>query len=74
MSMTFQEFAEAFDDAPVNLCAGGCGTGLDILSGRHELKDGSYCDDCYYEKLGELVEQHPITSPRVRHGIPKMSA
>ncbi len=23
-------------------------------------------DDCYFEKLGELVEKHPINSPRYR--------
>lgn len=72
MSMNSSEFVE-LSDHPVNLCAGACGTELDIMSGRHECKDGTYCDDCYYERLGELVEQHPIVSPRVRR-LPKMSA
>ena len=26
------------------------------------------CDDCYYEKLGELVEESPIVSGRCGHG------
>jgi len=25
-------------------------------------------DDCYFEKLGDEVEKHPICSPRVRRG------
>lgn len=72
MSLTFEEFLDL--EHPAHPCAGDCGTDLTTVSGRHRLEDGSYCDDCYYEKLGELVEQHPIVSPRVRRGVPKMSA
>ncbi len=28
----------------------------------------SVCENCYYEGLGEIVEKHPITSPRSGHG------
>jgi hypothetical protein len=33
--------------------------------------EGSLCDDCYFDKLGDLVEQYPIGHPG-RHGPGRM--
>ena len=32
--------------------------------GRHEIDDRPVCDDCYFDALGELIEQFPIGRPR----------
>lgn len=40
----------------------------ETITGKRRIGDEDYCSDCYYEKLGELVEQHPITTGRVRRG------
>jgi hypothetical protein len=29
-----------------------------------EVAKGFMCDNCYFEEWGNLVEQHPIVSPR----------
>jgi predicted RNA-binding Zn-ribbon protein involved in translation (DUF1610 family) len=43
-------------------CAG-CGALLDEqVTGCRRVEDGWLCDDCYFYKLGELVEQYPIRS------------
>lgn len=39
-----------------------------FITGRNKCPKGVCCDDCYYEKLGEEIEKHPICSPRVRRG------
>ena len=41
-----------------------------LMSGDEllEILQRGYCDDCYYEAMGEEIEKHPICSPRVRRG------
>jgi hypothetical protein len=46
-----------------------CGILLqESITGRRKTCDGDVCSDCYYEKVGEVIDQHPITSGRVRRG------
>jgi hypothetical protein len=26
----------------------------------HITNDGDFCDDCYYDRLGDIVEKYPI--------------
>lgn len=33
-----------------------------------KMRDGFAHADCYYEKIGEVIEKHPICSPRVHRG------
>ena len=40
----------------------------ETITGKRPTPNGEACSDCYYEKLGEGVEQHPIVSGRVRRG------
>lgn len=50
------------------------GCGIEIhpcLTGVHMTDEGSLCDDCYFDKLGDLVEQYPIGHPG-RHGPGRM--
>jgi hypothetical protein len=41
-----------------------------LMSGDElmEILKRGYCDDCYYEAMGEEIEKHPICSPRVHRG------
>ena len=46
-----------------------CGVLIDEpITGRECAPEGEACSDCYYDKLGEGVEQHPIVSGRVGRG------
>jgi hypothetical protein len=46
-----------------------CGVLLqETITGKRKTPDGEACSDCYYEQLGDLVEQHPVVSGRVRRG------
>jgi len=37
------------------------------LTGKIEISLGMCCSDCYFEKLGEEIEKHPIVNPhRIR--------
>jgi len=46
-----------------------CGVVLQTtITGREQTAAGEACSDCYYEKLGEAVESHPIVSGRVGRG------
>jgi hypothetical protein len=46
-----------------------CGTELqETITGKRSTPQGDACSDCYYEELGNLVEQHPIVSAGVRRG------
>jgi hypothetical protein len=47
-----------------------CKRPLQLSSGDElmEILERGYCDDCYYEMMGEEIEKHPICSPRVRRG------
>jgi hypothetical protein len=52
------------------LCGNGCGQALNFSSGRNPMKkngkDILACDDCFYDELGKLVEEHPIPSAGFR--------
>ena len=44
-----------------------CGRLLqESVTGCRPSEHGFLCSDCYYESLGKLIEEHPITSPRGR--------
>ena len=47
-----------------------CKTPLQSISSDEylEILQRGYCDNCYYESLGEEIEKHPIYSPRVHRG------
>ena len=46
-----------------------CGVVLqETITGKRPTPKGEACSDCYYEQLGEAVEQHPIVSGRVGRG------
>lgn len=47
-----------------------CGHVLDVMSkeGTYKIGDNQVCQDCYFEKLGGLVEQHPIGRPTPHGG------
>lgn len=55
-----------------NLCGNDCGQKLSFVTGLHPMKkDGKevvVCDDCFYDELGKLVEEHPIPSAGIRRG------
>lgn len=40
----------------------------ETITGKRPTPRGSACSDCYHEQVGELVEQHPIVTARVRRG------
>jgi hypothetical protein len=43
-----------------------CGVLLqETITGKRMIGEEEVCSDCYYERLGDLVEQHPITSGRI---------
>lgn len=37
-----------------------CRKPLTMMTGRQPMDDGIACDDCYYDALGALIEEHPI--------------
>jgi len=44
-----------------------CKTWLqESVTGSRPTADGNVCSDCYFEAWGDLVEQHPISSPKRR--------
>ena len=50
-------------------CCCYCGVLLqETITGRECAPKGEACIDCYYEELGEGVEQHPVVTGRVRRG------
>jgi hypothetical protein len=52
---------------PKGPCCCGCGIVLqETITGRQKTPEGEACSDCYYESLGELVEDHPIVSAGIR--------
>lgn len=32
-------------------------------TGEHRTEQGMMCNECFYDKLGEIIEAHPIGSP-----------
>ena len=46
-----------------------CGIPLqETITGNRKTPKGRACSDCYYEQIGEGIEQHPIVSGKVRRG------
>jgi hypothetical protein len=46
-----------------------CGVALqETITGKRKTPAGAACSDCYYELLGEVIEQHPIASAGKRRG------
>lgn len=72
MAIPFKQFVE---ELPVRLAAAeaaqercsqpGC---MNKASGSYMLGDKPVCSDCYFEYLGNLVEQHPIGRGRSHGG------
>ena len=47
----------------IELC-GGCGCEIHtLMTGRKYIDNKVHCRNCYFDKLGEVVEQHPIGMP-----------
>ncbi|WCJ58052.1 hypothetical protein NXS98_09965 [Fontisphaera persica] len=40
----------------------------ETITGKRKTPEGEACSDCYYEKLGAGVEQHPLICGRVGRG------
>lgn len=50
-------------------CCCECGVLLqETITGKRKTPKGEACSDCYYELLGELIEQHPIVTAGIRRG------
>lgn len=46
-----------------------CGRELrEAITGNRRFDKQFVCSDCYYEALGEVIEQHPIAGPRAMRG------
>jgi hypothetical protein len=46
-----------------------CGVLLqEAITGSRKTPHGQACSDCYYEQIGEGIEQHPAVSGKVRRG------
>jgi len=39
-----------------------------FLTGRREIKGHLYCKKCYYEELGDILEEHPLGGPILKPG------
>jgi len=63
--MNMKEFQDYVDKGGMPAPKGKCGHELkvDDLDGNY----AGYCADCYYEKLGDEIEKHPIGMIR-KHG------
>jgi len=40
----------------------------ETVTGKRKIKGRYACSDCYYDKLGELIESHPIVSAGIHRG------
>lgn len=51
--------------APASKCAK---CGVDLVDGanstRQTIYKASVCDDCYYDELGKIIEEHPLGLPK----------
>lgn len=52
---------------PVSLCGCGCGQPMPDPSEQYTMGGKYVRADCWYDKMGEEIEKHPILSPRLRH-------
>ena len=41
-----------------------------FLTGRKYIDGKVHCSECYYKKLGDAVEQHPLGMPIDKHTHP----
>jgi hypothetical protein len=55
------------ENKPINCCVK-CKEHLTESTGRNKTAYGLMCDDCYYEALGKLIEEHPIGVPGTHRG------
>ncbi len=66
--MTAREFLRRMEanEFPSEVCGCGCGQPLGprVDGVRVMISGKEVNDDCYFEKLGEFVERHPIRKPR----------
>ena len=56
MAKTLQQF---LSEEPPTSKPASCGHILDVLDkeGNYKIKGNHVCQDCYFEKLGELIEE-----------------
>ena len=49
-----------------------CGVVIqEFLTGRKKIDGQVYCEDCYFDELGTIVEKHPIGGPLLKPLIPQ---
>lgn len=41
---------------------------MEATTGNRAFGEENVCSDCYFEKWGDEVEQHPIFTPRIVRG------
>jgi len=73
MAITAQDFLLLAEAARGGLANGstckGCGIVLqETKTGCRWTSEGSFCSDCYFDRLGDAVEQHPIATASIRRG------
>jgi len=65
-----RESQRKLENSPATLCGCGCGKPLVPQDGTKHMivvgKEVEVNEDCYWEKLGELVEAYPIGPPSLR--------
>lgn len=68
MPLTREEFRKKLEEEKRNLrrCGCGCGESLEprVDGERHQIDGVEVNSDCYFEKLGEEIEKHPIGCAR----------
>ena len=70
MAMTIQEFRDYYERlkkepfADCELCKEPIMRGDSWTS----IQDGKIHTGCYYEMIGDMIERHPIVSPRTGYG------
>jgi hypothetical protein len=74
---SFPVFGEERTDRKEGSCMGldtcsKCGAHLqEFLTGRRMFKGEPYCKMCYYEEMGNILEEHPLGGPILRPLIPE---
>lgn len=68
MAMSANEFLKQIENGTLpSLCGTkccDCGVRLDYdITGLQRTTDGYMCDDCYFSRLGDIVERDPICNP-----------
>jgi len=44
-----------------------CGVTLqETITGNRPTEEGNHCSKCYFEKIGDEIENHPIFIPRTK--------